>query len=78
MPAPHVLSVDLERPGAASLLAAELNARDLEPANVGRFPGSSAPPQCQIDRPVSAASRNRVTLRSPFRAAAMILLIMTS
>ena len=29
-------------------------------------------------RPVSAASRNRVTLRSPFRAAAMILLIMTS
>ena len=29
-------------------------------------------------RAVSAASRNRVTLRSPFRAAAMILLIMTS
>jgi hypothetical protein len=29
-----VLSVDLERPGAVSLLAAELNARDLEPANV--------------------------------------------
>jgi short-subunit dehydrogenase len=33
-PRPNVLSVDLERPGAASLLAAELNARDLEPANV--------------------------------------------
>jgi hypothetical protein len=29
-------------------------------------------------RPASAASRNRVTLRSPLRAAAMILLIMTS
>jgi uncharacterized protein len=33
-PRPTVLSVDLERPGAVSLLAAELNARDLEPANV--------------------------------------------
>jgi uncharacterized protein len=33
-PRPHVLSVDLERPGAVSLLAAELGARDLEPANV--------------------------------------------
>jgi uncharacterized protein len=33
-PRPNVLSVDLERPGAVSLLAAELGARDLEPANV--------------------------------------------
>jgi short-subunit dehydrogenase len=33
-PRPTVLSVDLERPDAVSLLAAELNARDLEPANV--------------------------------------------
>jgi short-subunit dehydrogenase len=33
-PRPTVLSVDLERPGAASLLAAEFNARGLEPANV--------------------------------------------
>jgi uncharacterized protein len=31
---PNVLSLDLERPGAVSLLAAELIARDLEPANV--------------------------------------------
>jgi short-subunit dehydrogenase len=33
-PRPNVLSVDLELPGAVSLLAAELGARDLEPANV--------------------------------------------
>jgi len=33
-PRPTVLSVDLERADAVSLLAAELNARDLEPANV--------------------------------------------
>jgi uncharacterized protein len=33
-PRPNVLSVDLERRGAVSLLAAELGARDLEPANV--------------------------------------------
>ncbi len=33
-PRPTVLSVDLQRPGAVSLLAAELSARDLEPANV--------------------------------------------
>lgn len=33
-PRPNVLSLDLERPGAVSLLAAELIARDLEPANV--------------------------------------------
>jgi short-subunit dehydrogenase len=33
-PRPNVFSVDLERSGAVSLLAAELNARDLEPANV--------------------------------------------
>jgi short-subunit dehydrogenase len=31
---PTVLSVDLQRPGAVSLLAAELSARDLAPANV--------------------------------------------
>jgi len=33
-PRPHVLTIDLERPGAVTLLAAELIARDLEPANV--------------------------------------------
>jgi short-subunit dehydrogenase len=33
-PRPNMFSVDLERPGAVSLLAAELSARDLEPANV--------------------------------------------
>ena len=31
---PHVLRIDLEQPGAVTLLAAELIARDLEPANV--------------------------------------------
>ena len=39
-PRPNVLSVDLERPGAVSLLAAELGARDLEPANVSTTPAS--------------------------------------
>jgi uncharacterized protein len=33
-PRPHVLRIDLEQPGAVTLLAAELIARDLEPANV--------------------------------------------
>jgi short-subunit dehydrogenase len=33
-PRPHVLRIDLEQSGAVTLLAAELIARDLEPANV--------------------------------------------
>jgi short-subunit dehydrogenase len=50
-PRPNVLSVDLERPGAVSLLAAELGARDLEPANVVNNAGFGlVGPALQLDR----------------------------
>jgi uncharacterized protein len=50
-PRPNVLSVDLERPGAVSLLAAELSARDLEPANVVNNAGFGlVGPAVRLDR----------------------------
>src|SRR4029077_11577459 len=50
-PRPTVLRVDLERPGAVSLLAAELGARDLEPANVVNNAGFGlVGPALQLDR----------------------------
>ena len=50
-PRPNVFSVDLERSGAVSLLAAELSARDLEPGNVVNNAGFGLVGQAvQLDR----------------------------
>ncbi len=50
-PRPIVLSVDLERSGAVSLLAAELTARDIEPANVVNNAGFGlVGPATRLDR----------------------------
>jgi uncharacterized tellurite resistance protein B-like protein len=78
-PRPTVLSVDLERPGAASLLGAELAARDLEPANVVNNAGfglvgqaatmntspSRTSLECYASNPRSLLRNTRAALSSP-------------